>query len=337
MVRAVLLVTLLAACGGSAKGPPLAPLPPDPQPAAAAPTTPAEPAAPATPAEPAAPEGPLDLTVPAPSSTVKLVSAGRGKRAPLRIAAKPGAKQQVELALDFGITQSATIEGERKSQADVVPTVVLAGDAEAKQVAADGTATYALTITRTDARPATGSQVPLDKFKPLLEQTLGLVLAGTVGASGQTGEWTMHLDKQGSATGQIVDLVMLTLPPWPPLPAKPVGVGAKWQATRQTKLAGRLDVTETTTYEVVSYKQGVWKIRGKVAITGADQMMQGGKISKITGTGTSDITLVDGALYPSQATTVEATFTASEAEPEPGEAPKTLDFLIKLGGTITAK
>ena len=218
-----------------------------------------------------------------------------------------------------------------------MPTVVLAGNAETKTVDKDGNAEYALTITKTDARAVTGSMVPIDKFKEILASTNGVVLGGTVAANGATGEVTMKLEKQGEASGQVLELVRLTLPAWPPLPTEPVGVGARWQATTPTKLADRLDVTQVTEYELVSYKNNVWTIKGTTKITGADQVMQGGKITKIAGTGTTDITFVDGALYPSQKTAVEATFIASEPDAKPGATPATLDFNVKIGGAITAK
>jgi microcystin-dependent protein len=79
----------------------------------------------------------------------------------------------------------------------------------------------------------------------------------------------------------------------------------------------------------------VWTIKGTTKVTGADQMMQGGKITKIAGTGTTEVTLTDGKL-PTYKHALEATFTASEAEPKTAN-PASLDFKIKIGGAITAK
>jgi hypothetical protein len=331
----LLLVATLFACGNKSKGPQLAPLPPDNPPVVA--EKPAEPK-PAEPPAPPVPTGPLEVKIAATQTTVKLVSPGRGKRVPLRLTAKPGAKQQVELALDFGLTQSAGTE----SQSDLVPTVELAGDAEVKAVDKDGTAGYTLTITRTDAREVAGTKVPLDKFKQILASTTGLVFAGTVSPTGATGEVTMRLEKQGEASAQVLELVRLTLPSWPAFPTESVAPGAKWKATTNTKLADRLDVTQVTDYELVSYKGNVWTIKGTTKVTGADQIMQGGKITKIAGKGTSEITLADGALYPNHKTALEATFTATEADPpdvkpDPATPKAKLDFNIKIGATVTAK
>jgi hypothetical protein len=70
--------------------------------------------------------------------------------------------------------------------------------------------------------------------------------------------------------------------------------------------------------------------------------MQGGKITKIAGKGTSEITLADGGLYPNHKTALEATFTATEADapdvkPDPATPKAKLDFNIKIGATVTAK
>jgi hypothetical protein len=90
-----------------------------------------------------------------------------------------------------------------------------------------------------------------------------------------------------------------------------------------------------TEYELVSVKGAVWTIKGTTKITGADQMMQGGKITKILGKGTTEVTLTDGTL-PTYKHAIEATFTASEADPKaPQQA--SLDFKITIAGAVTAK
>src|SRR5687768_7407457 len=129
MIRVSILAVVLAACGNKAKGPELAPLPPDNPVVEAKPDAAVEEPTPEVPVRPA-PVGPLQVTLAAPAITVKLVSGGKGKKTPLKLSAKAGGKQEVELALDFGITQSAEVpvdatgKTEKQSQADIVPTVV---------------------------------------------------------------------------------------------------------------------------------------------------------------------------------------------------------------------
>jgi predicted small lipoprotein YifL len=331
-MKASLLVVLVvaasgAACGNKAKGPPLAPLPPDKvDDEAKAKVEPPK----QEPKPRPVPVGPLEVKLPAKAVTVKLVKPGNGRRVAARIAPKAGAKATVELALDFGVTQSVGTE----SQADIVPTVVLSGNAEITTADKDG-AEYALKIEKTDAKETAGNRVPMDKFKEVLASTVGLKISGKVGTTGATGEVTMFLEKQGEASAQVLDLVRLTLPAWPGLPTEAIGVGAKWTATAITKLADRLDVTMVTDYELVSVKGPVWTIKGTTKITGADQMMQGGKITKIIGKGTAEVTLTDGAL-PTYKTAIEATFTASEADPKAANM-ASLDFRIQIAGAVTTK
>lgn len=328
------LVVGAVACATKA-GPPLAPLPPDDVAgdkgkAEDPPVKVEEP-----PARPV-PVGPLDVTIAPRQSTTKLIKPGTGKRMPLKVLPKQGATQQVELALDFSVTQAlAGSTDPNDTQVDMVPTVVLAGKAETKTASKDG-AEWRITIDSTDAAENKDAKVPMDKFREVLKSTIGLTIDGKVAPNGTVGDLAMHLDKQGEASAQVLDLVRLTLPAWPALPAEAIGVGAKWQATSSYKLADRLDVTSVTDFEVTGFKAGVWTIKGTTKVTGADQMMQGGKITKIAGTGSYEMTFTDGQLFPTFKTRVETTFSASEAEPKAPNPPR-IEFKILVGGSVTAK
>src|SRR5690242_15408632 len=112
-MRSLPLIAAVAAACGTPKPPPTAPLPPD-KPAAAA--TPAQPSpeaesvakqAEVKPAAPPAPAGPVEIKIPAPQTTVKIVSDGKGKKQALRYTPKQGAKQAVEVAMDFAGKQDS--------------------------------------------------------------------------------------------------------------------------------------------------------------------------------------------------------------------------------------
>ncbi|MGN6106426.1 MAG: hypothetical protein ACTHU0_15075 [Kofleriaceae bacterium] len=322
LVFAALL--LQAACGGKSKPTQTAPLPEETK---AAETTSEKPAEPAEPAEPPAPTGPVELSVPAPDTKVKLVSKGKGKLAPLRYSGKAGGKQQVELAMDFSAKQSVGAQ----SQEQVIPTIVLAGEAETKAVEADGKAEYAFTVTGIDARDVPGSSLPAAEFKSkALGSLTGLVIGGTLAPNGIGGETKLRIEKPDPMSASALELVHATLPSWPVLPDQPVGVGAKWQATTATTLADKVVVTQVTDYELVSKKGATWTIKGKTKISGADQDISGGKITGISGTGTTEVTVTDGALLPSYKSTSETQFTASEKD-------ASMQFVIKSGGALTAK
>ena len=321
-VSAFLLVALLA-CGGKSTPPPTAPLPAD-KPAEVAQTEPKQ-------EEPPAPEPlqPIDLKTPPMEVTVKLVNGGKGKKAPLVLASTAGAKQQVELALDFAAKQDAPAEAGGKQESSV-PTIVLTGEAETKAAGADGTE-YVMTVSSTDAREVPGGKVPVDKLKEALANMKGLTISGKVAPNGtQSGDTSIHLEKPDEASGEVVQVIQNALPQFPYLPKEPVGVGAKWQATATTTLMGQLPVTHTTDYELVARKGNTWTIKGKTKVSGKEQDMGGSKVSGIQGTGTQEATLTDGALYPQMKTSLETQFTVSAQG-------QSMTIALKTGGVVTPK
>ena len=324
MCRLSLILVALAACGGSPKPPPTAPLPEEPKPAA--PTAEATPAAPATPpapaaTQPAAPErGAVELKIPAPETTVKMVSSGTGKKQAMRYTPKPGAKQTIELAMDF--------TGKQDAEEKVVPTLVLIGQAETKAVDGDGNTEFTVTVTGTDARAVTGSQIPIEQFKTVLGGLSGLTIGGKLGATGTAGDVTIRLDNASRDLGDALQLIKLTMPVLPVLPKEAIGVGAKWQSTTSAKLVERLDVTQVTDYQLVAHKGSTWTITGKTKVTGKDQSIENSKVTGIAGTGTSELTIADGTLYPTYKSSLETQFKASEQD-------KSIVIVLKVGGAVT--
>jgi hypothetical protein len=318
MSRLPLILLVAAACGGASKPPQTAPLPED--------TTPAAPPVAATPAPPVEapppPAPPVEVKIPAPQTTVKLVAGGKGKKQPLRYTPTAGTKQAVELAMDF--------TGKQDTEERVVPTIVLTGDAEAKAVDKDGNVDYTLTVTGTDARAVEGSSVPVDQFKGVLGTLSGLTIGGKREANGLTGELTMRIDNPVKNAAEALELIRLTLPALPVLPKEAVGVGAKWQSTTMARLADQLEIAQVTDYELVAHQGTSWTIKGKTKITGKDQTIDNGKISAISGAGTSETTIVDGALYPTHKASLETQFKASAQD-------KSIQFKLKVGGAVTPK
>jgi hypothetical protein len=326
MSRLPLILAVAAACGGSSKPPPTAPLPPDTTKQEAKPVTPppeADSVAKSTDIKPpAAPAGPVEIKIPAPQTTVKVVSDGKGKKAPLRYTPKAGAKQSVEVAMDFA--------GKQDTDEQIVPTIVLMGEAETRNVDKDGGAEYTLTVTGTDARAVSGSAVPADQLKSVLGALNGLTIAGKRGANGAAGELTMRIEHPPEHAGDALGLIRETFPALPVLPNQPLGVGAKWQSTTVGKLADKLDVTQVTDYELISHDGATWKIKGTTKVSGKDQDIENAKISSISGTGTSETTISDGALYPVHKASLETQFKAADAQ-------KSSQFSIKVGGAVTPK
>src|SRR5438067_6504522 len=247
------LALVVAACGGSQKS--TTPPPPLPTEAKAEPATPPEPkpeAKPTVPAEP--PPGPHEVPIASPAVSVKLVSPGKGKRAPLKMTPKQGGKQTIELALDFAGKQAGPPEA-GGTQEDVAPTLVLTGDAEVKSVDDKGAAQFELHVSKLDTRDQPGQQMAKDDVEKLLTLLKDLKLAGTVSANGAASDMKLRLDMAPAVADKALALLGAeVLPVWPILPAEPVGVGAKWTVTATTKLADKLDVTQTTEYEPGDHK-----------------------------------------------------------------------------------
>jgi hypothetical protein len=323
------ILVAAAACGGKQKS--TTPPPPLPEPQAEA--KPAEPPKPPEEAKPQVPAGPVDLTVAAPKVTVKLISAGKGKKAPLKLSVKAGAKQQVELAIDF--RGKSTGLG-APDQEDVFPTFVLIGDAEVKNVDKDGNVEYQLTVNGTDARDVTGQKFTSDQAKEIAGALQGLTIGGTINANGSSSDLKMHLEQPKAASAGALGFMSIAFPALPVLPKEPVGVGAKWQVSSSLKVAEQLDVTHTTSYELVSRKGNTWTVKGTTKVSGADQKLGELNATKIGGTGAIDATLVDGALYPTMKTNVATAFSVSGTDPQTQQTVAgTLD--LKQAASITPK
>jgi hypothetical protein len=325
MRRSLVLFLVAAACGGKQKHDPVAPI---------ADAKPAEPAKPVEPPKPEPPKEPepqaIDAKLPGTKATVKLVSPGKGKREALRYTAKVGAKQSVEIALDVAAKKG---EAGKPSKDAIAPTVVLVGDAEVKAVDKDGAADVVWTVTGAEARDVAGQAKSPADLKESLALLVGMTISGTVAANGATGELALHVDKDKAKQeiGAALQVVALGLPPFPALPAEPVGLGAKWEATVDLPVMNAVATTQVTTYELVARKGGTWTIKATTKESGKDQEVGGSKFEKIAGAGAGEITITDGALYPALKTTLEHTFTASNAQEG------TIEIALKLGAKITPK
>ncbi len=341
MRYASLLLVVAVSCGGSQKTSNPPPLPPETKPE---PPPEPKPAPPEEKPAPPAPPKPLDVSVSPPKSSVKLVSPGKGKRVALKLTPKQGGKQQVELALDFSEKQTAPAELGGASEHGL-PTVVLTGDAEVKTVDDKGKAEYQLTVSDTDVRDTAKPTAEQTEMKPKIKEALtalkGMTIGGTIEANGSQSDVKLHVDKGDEAAQGAMELVRVALPWWPVFPTEPVGVGAKWQVTTTTKLIDKVDVTQTTDYELIAHKGNTWTIKGTTKVSGADQDLEGAKVTKIGGTGNVEVAMVDGALYPTIKGSLDTGFTASVTGPDPTDQTKqktvSLTINVTQGAAVTPK
>src|SRR5262245_24545348 len=194
LASSVMLVAVVA-CGSNSSSAQLAPLPPDPSPSqvAAAPEKPDEPVAKQ---EHEPPKGPLEATIPAPQTAVKLVAKGRGKLAPLRYTAKPGTGQRVELRMDFTARQT---EG-TTTEDDIIQTMVLHTESETTAVDASGKAEFTLKLIGSDAVDVPGSKVTAEQFRKVTGSLAGLAISGTVDPTGHAGDVKLRVEQPSDLT-----------------------------------------------------------------------------------------------------------------------------------------
>jgi hypothetical protein len=339
-IPSLLLVVAAVSCGGSQKPnnpPPLPETKPEPPPE----TKPAPPEEKPAPPQPK----PIDVSIAVPKTTVKLVSPGKGKRVALKLTPKQGNKQQVELALDLSEKQTAPAELGGSSE-NTIPTVVLTGEAEVKSVDDKGKTEYQLTLndadTRDTAKPSDDQAKMKGPLKEAFSSLKGMTIGGTIDANGDQSDVKLHMDKGDENAQRALELLVLGLPRWPLLPTEPIGVGAKWQATTTTKLLGKVDATQTTDYELVAHKGNTWTIKGTTKVAGNDQELEGSaKLTKIAGSGSVEVALVDGALYPTMKGSVDSGFTATVTGPDPADQTKSktvsLTINVVQGAAVTPK
>ena len=326
------MVACLVACGGSKpNNKNLAPLPPDKPVAEVKPTPDGEKKPDVAPVA-AKPLPPLEVKFERPSAAVKLVNAGKGKKAPLRYTPKAGSKQAVEVVMTFG--QSAKAGDE--SAEEEAPPIVLTGEAETKAVDASGKADYALSMSAVDVRNPTGGDAEMiGKFKTVIASLGKLVITGSVEGTGAAPETQLRIEAPDQFSASAVDLLRITLPPWPVFPSEPIGLGAKWQTTRSSQLklgpGVGIEMKHVTDYELVAKKGTTWTIKSKTVVSGSDQDVKGAKVSKIGGSGTQEISLDEGTLFPTYSSKIESSLTVTQTD-KPAE-----EHGFKIASTVTAK
>lgn len=301
---------------------------------------------------PPVPKGPIEVTLPGAKVEVKLVNAGKGKKAKLALSPKAGAKQSTELLLDFTGGQDGPPETGGKRD-EVAPTVLLVADAETQAVDDKGQSTFRFTVSGVDTRDKTGQKVSSEEFKAELASLIGATIAGTVDANGVASDIKLRIEKPDAKAGGALEFVRLSLlPMWPVLPTEAVGTGAKWTVTSTQKLADQVEVKKVVSYELLGKKGTAWSIKGTTKISGVDQEVQAvpgappARLSNIAGEGSAEVTVNDGALLPTLKQSMKTGFSIKLDDPggpatetSPARSPKTIEikFRIEQSNALTPK
>jgi hypothetical protein len=181
--------------------------------------------------------------------------------------------------------------GKQDTDEQIVPMIVLIGgpDHTVDRTAAPST----LTVTGTDARAVAGAAIPADQLRTCS------ALNGLHRRQARRGRRRRRADPADRASARARRRRARPDPETFPARtgAATAGVGAKWhrRPTPSSPTGSTSRRSPTTGSSPTTARPG----SGATKVTGKDRDVDNAKISSITGTGTSETTISDGALYPS--------------------------------------
>lgn len=237
---------------------------------------------------------------------IEVMSDGVAPKKVLRYAAPKGTHTPIEMLMDFdvdaGIKQSS-------------PTLVITMDLNVDDVTSDGKMKVRTDIADVAARDRPGA-TSAAMLKGSLDLMTGTKMMMTLGPDGSVKDTVTELgpktppamkDQLTSMNGNLERLALQ-------LPKVPVGVGAKWKATKQVEQNG-MNITTATTFEVTAIDGDKVSYTTTVSASGPEQTVTSGgitaKISNISGSGSGTGTIDLAKL--TMACTLDVSFAASMA------------------------
>jgi hypothetical protein len=194
---------------------------------------------------------------------VTLISPGAEPKRVLRYALPKGASVPLELALDVSLVTDGL--------GGAMPTFVFDLDLAVEDVLADGKMLVRATITDASARDRPDSKVEAKAVASRVAAVKGVVITGTLTPDGKLQGAKVDTQKlpdtvAASASSLTESFEHIAMP----LPAVPIGVGAKWTTTRDLDNNG-MRSTATNTVEVTSLDGDKVGFTVTTAITGPAQ------------------------------------------------------------------
>jgi hypothetical protein len=237
---------------------------------------------------------------------IEILAEGAQPRKLLRYAVAKNTHSPIEIAMDMDL--DAGIK-------NIAPTLVMVMDIGVDDVTPDGKMKLHTSINDVSARDRPGA-ASAAMLKGQLDLMTGTTMTATLGPDGSLKDAAFESSKKmpeamrdqlAGVTGNL-DRIAL------PLPSVPVGVGAKWRASKSVAQSG-MNVTTVTTFEVTKIDGDVFSYKTTVSITGPDQQVTMGgmttQVSGIAGSGTGEGTVDLGKLAMSG--TQDVHFAASMA------------------------
>ncbi len=238
---------------------------------------------------------------------VKLLEAGAQPRVVLRLHPKPGDKQTLTMRIQMAQDMKM---GEVQSPAMKIPPMLMTMDVSVREAGADGSIKYDMVLTdATVADEAGATPQMVEAMKASLSGLKGLTGTGSVTSRGISAG--ADIKAPAGADPQIRQAVeqakesMAGLAT--PLPEEAVGPGAKWEAKMPLKSSG-MTFEQTTTYELASLQGEQAVVKTIITQTASPQKVQNPAmpglkldLTKMTGTGTGEVTFDLGHLLPRSA------------------------------------
>lgn len=246
----------------------------------------------------------LDVDV----ETVKLLTPGKGKRAPLTLTAAADSRQPV--AYQIGAHAISDDGAGKPAEADQ-PTLYLRGTAAVTLVEPSGRLRYAFTVEEATATGAGTTPALTSGIATLV----GAVFSTAVDPDGRVAARKVEVAHPIATTPLVIGQVAQSMDTFVALPAEPIGVGATWTSTYPTHLLGQ-EVVVTVRSKLVSRKGAIAVVSSETAIAPIVQAVAGGT-GKLEARGTITTVITAGRLLPTRA--AELRLIAS-VEPTPGVA-----------------
>jgi hypothetical protein len=218
-----------------------------------------------------------------PGEGIELVDPGALPHRELRYHLAKGATTLLELAMDLDIAMGP--------RGGAMPTVVLQMEIRADEVRPDGSARIRTRIANARAKDRPNTALPTDIMSAQAAMLAGLELTATLAPRGTLSESKVasaSKDLPPALASQLAQLNQSLEQVAMPLPAEPVGVGAKWR-NRKTVVQNGVKMETVTTIEVVSIDGDKIAFKSASSVSGDDQKVdvEGNQvaISKVGGSG----------------------------------------------------
>ncbi|HWL61524.1 MAG TPA: hypothetical protein VNQ32_01885 [Steroidobacteraceae bacterium] len=244
------------------------------------------------------------------SSTVTLLQPGTGQLQPLRYRFQSGRSETAKMDTTMQLTMVAS--GMQVPMGASTP-ISIQIQLRTAEVGADGSAKMRFEVISAEAG---GDSATAAQLNPTLASMKGLSGSYSLDTRGQVSGSQMGAPRAAAGIAPTAEdlqeqMQQLALP----LPAEPVGIGARWRAIQQTSANG-LEVTQTTEYTLRSRNADEAEVEVKiidVSLPDLSGMVPGAEVSSATMTGGGTMKIGLGSLVPRGSLDVEMAIAMSMA------------------------